>query len=256
MNKSTVIKSLALLFTLFGMPAFVHSADRGPSLLSHELCSYLTRKGIAVSCTTPYNPAGNGQVEKYNGTVWRAVTMACRSKNLPIKYWQDVLPDALYSLRSLLCTATKGTPHERLLCFSRCSTSGCSIPSWLTIPGPVYMYLKCHVRTSKTEPLVDEVELIRVNSHYAHVRYPDGRETTLSSRHLESYGEPTDCLPPSVPIQPGPSLEGEPDPHPVSTPDSPEMEGIPAPPSTLDPDVPLRQSEHTRNPVDWLVLHF
>ena len=171
MNISTVIKCLSLLFTLFGMPAFVHS-DRGPSILSHELHSYLTGEGVAVSCTTPCNLSGNGQVEKYNGTVRRAVTMACRSKNLPIKYWQDVLPDALYSVRSLPCTATNETPHERLLCFALCSTSGCSIPSWLTILGPVYMYLKCHVRTSKTEPLVDEVELIGANSHYAHVTLP------------------------------------------------------------------------------------
>ncbi len=175
--------------TVIGMPTFVHS-DRGPSLLSHELHSYLTRKGIAVSCTIPCNPAGNGQVEKYNGTVWRAVTMACRSKNLPIKYWQDVLPDALYSLRSLLCTATNETPHERLLSLSRRSTSGCSVASWLTIPGIVYMYLKCHVRTSKTEPLVDEVELIGANSHYAHVSYPDGRETTVSTRHPAPTNKP------------------------------------------------------------------
>ena len=98
------------------MPDFVHSA-RGPSLVSHELHSYLTRKGVAVSRITPYNPTGIGQVEKYNGTVWRAVTMACRSKNLPIKYWQDVLPNALHSLGSLLCTATNKTPHERLLRF-------------------------------------------------------------------------------------------------------------------------------------------
>ena len=65
MNTSTVIKCLSLLFTLFGMPTFVHS-DRGPSLVSHELRSYLTGKGVAVSRTTPYNPAANGQVEKYN----------------------------------------------------------------------------------------------------------------------------------------------------------------------------------------------
>ena len=149
MNTSSVIKCLSLLFTLFRMPTFVHS-DRGPSLVSHELRSCLTGKRVAVSRTTPYNPAGNGQVEKYNGTVWRAVTMACRSKNLPIKYWLDILPDALHS--------------------------------WLTIPGPVY--LKRHVCTSKMELLVNEVELIGSNSHYAHVRYPDGRETTVSIRHL------------------------------------------------------------------------
>ncbi len=121
-----------------------------------------------------------------------------------------------------------------------------SVPYWLTIPGPVN--LKCHVRTSKTEPLVDEVELIGVNSHYAHVRYPDGRETTESTRHLAPCGEPTDRLTPSVPI--------EPDPHTVSTPDSSEMEGIPAPPSTPDPVVPLRWSERSRNQVDRLFIHF
>ena len=62
MNTSPVIKCLSLLFTLLGMPAFVHS-DRRPSLVIHELHSYLTGKGVAVSRTTPYNSAGNGQVE-------------------------------------------------------------------------------------------------------------------------------------------------------------------------------------------------
>ena len=83
--------------------------------------------------------------------------------------------------------------------------------------------------------------------------------TRMVGRQLYPLGiqrQPTNRLPPSVPIQPRPSLEREPAPHSLSTPDSSEMEGIPAPPSTLDPDVPLRQSEHTRNPVDWLVLHF
>ena len=132
--------------------------------------------------------------------------------------------------------------------------SGYSVPSWLTIPG--HVYLKLHVHTSKMELLVDEVELIGANSHYAHVRYPDDREVTVSTRNLAPCGETMDCLPPSVQIQPGPSLEGEPDPHSVSTPDSSEMGGIPASPSTPDPDVPLRRSERTQNPVDRLVLHF
>ena len=70
------------------------------------------------------------------------------------------------------------------------------------------------------------------------------------------YGQPTDSLPSSVPIQPEPSLEGEPDPNSVSTPDSSEMEGILAPHSTPDPDLPLRRSERTRNQVDRLVIHF
>ena len=143
-----------------------------------------------MSRTTPYNPPGNGQVEMYKGTIWRAITMACRSKNLSVKYWQDVLPDALHSLRSLHCTTTNEAPHERLLHSACRSTSGCSVPSWLTIPGPVH--LKHHVRTSKTEPLVDEVEDIGANSGYSHVRHLDGRETTVSTMHLATCGEPMD----------------------------------------------------------------
>ena len=54
-NANTVIECLSLLFSVFGMPAFVHS-DRGPSLFSHELRA---EKGVATSRIPPYNPAGN-----------------------------------------------------------------------------------------------------------------------------------------------------------------------------------------------------
>ena len=63
-STSTVIKCLTTLFSLFGMPAFVHS-DRGASFMSHELEAFLREKGVATSRI----PAGNGQVERYNGIV-------------------------------------------------------------------------------------------------------------------------------------------------------------------------------------------
>ena len=104
--------------------------------------------------------------------IWKAVSMSLKSKNLPLKNWQDVLPDVLHSARSLLCTATNETPHKRFFGFSRRSSAGASIPTWLATLGPVY--IKRQVRTSKMDPLVDEVELLQANPHYAHVRYPDG----------------------------------------------------------------------------------
>ena len=113
MTSNTVIKALCSLFSLFGMPSYIHS-DRGPSLISKELREFLTSRGISCSRTTPYNPEGNGQVEKTNHTIWRAVTLALKSKNLSQDHWQEVLPDVLHSVRSLLCTATNTTPHERL----------------------------------------------------------------------------------------------------------------------------------------------
>lgn len=66
--------------------------------------------------------------------------------------------------------------------YQRKSTNGVSIPTWLTTPGPVL--LKRHVRNSKYDPMVDEVNLLEANPQYAHVRFPDGREDTVSIKHL------------------------------------------------------------------------
>ena len=180
-SAKSVVKHLQELFAVFGMPAYMHS-DRGSAFMSSELKQFLHTKGIATSRTTSYNPAGNGQVEKLNGTIWQAITLALKTHKLPTNCWQEVLPDALHSIRTLLCTSTNETPHERLFNFQRRSTTGSSIPSWLATPGPVL--LKRYVRSSKFDPLVDEVQLIEANSQYAHIRYPDGREDTVALKHL------------------------------------------------------------------------
>ena len=96
-------------------------------------------------------------------------------------------------MRSLLCTATNETLHERFFGFPRKSSVGSSIPSWLLQPGP--FFVKCQVRTSKYDPLVDEVELVQANPHYAHVRYSDGRETTVAVKHLAPRGQEIVCQP-------------------------------------------------------------
>lgn len=155
--------------------------------MSYELRSFLTSNGVATSRTTPYNPRGNGQVERYNGIIWKTIMLALKSSNKETEQWEEVLDPALHSIRSLLCTATNATPHERMFNHPRRSFNGNSTPTWLTEPGPVLM--KKHVRTSKYDPLVEEVELIESNPEYAYVRFPDGRETTVSTRHLAPRGE-------------------------------------------------------------------
>ena len=45
-------------------------------------------------------------------------------------------------------------------------------------------FVKRFVRKSKSDPYVDEVELINVNPTYAEVRYPNGHEATVSIRDL------------------------------------------------------------------------
>lgn len=181
LSASTVINKLQFLFTVFGLPSYIHS-DRGSSFMSQELKTFLTTNGIATSRTTPYNPQGNGQAEKFVGTVWKTIELALRTKKLRIQQWELVVDEALHSIRSLLCTATNETPHERMFKHPRKSNNGCSTPSWLLTPGPVL--LRRNVRNSKYEPLVDEVTLLEANPEYAFVRLQDGRETTVSTRHL------------------------------------------------------------------------
>ena len=245
MTTSTVISCLCQLFVLFGMPAYIHS-DRGSSFMSRELREFLTSKGIATSRTTSYNPQGNGQTERYNGIIWKAITMALKSRDLSTKCWQIVLPDALHSIRSLLSTATNVTPHERLFNFARRSSTGGSLPTWLCMPGPVL--LKRHVRHSKAEPLVDQVELLQANPQFAYVRYPDGRETTVSIRHLAPAGESTEGerldRPDNVPA----SVD-EPRLTPIEVPasvDEPRLAPIEVPAEQSDGDYQLRRSERVR----------
>lgn len=104
----------------------------------------------------------------HNGTIWRTITLVLKDKGLPLTSWEAVLPDALHSIRSLLCTARNVTPHERLFNYNRKSTTGSTIPSWLSSPVPVYA--KQHVRNSKFDLIVEKAELIEANPGYAFVR--------------------------------------------------------------------------------------
>ena len=72
MTSSTVTQCFNQLFSLFGMPEMVHN-DRGTDFLSEETQNYLLSKSIATSKTSRYNPKGNGQVERLNGTLWKTV---------------------------------------------------------------------------------------------------------------------------------------------------------------------------------------
>ena len=185
MSAPSLIKCFTDLFSLFGMPAFIHS-DRGSSFMSTEFKNFLHEKGVATSRTTPYNSRGNGQVKRLSGTIWKTISIALKSHETDVSNWEQFLPQALNCVRSLLCIATNSTPHERMFSFNRRSTSGTSLPTWLTKSGMVLM--RKNVRLSKYEPLVEEVELLECNPQYAHVRHANGKESTVSIRHLAPPG--------------------------------------------------------------------
>ena len=227
LTSTTVSQCFIQLFTMFGLPNYVHS-DQGSSFLSRELRSFLSSRGIGSSNTTAYNPRGNGQVERENQTVWKSILLALKTKGLPVSRWQEVLPEVLHSIRSLLCTATNATPHERLFNFPRKATAGVSLPGWLTKPGPVFV--KCHARARKSDPIVEEAELVHANPNYAFVKFPDGREKTVSLRDLA----------PAVESQPPPREHpAQEQPEVPPRPDVPPWPDVPPLPETqLPPVVP------------------
>ncbi|XP_003369679.1 conserved hypothetical protein [Trichinella spiralis] len=92
--------------------------------------------------------------------VWKTIQLALKSQGLPTEQWPAVLPDALHAL------FLDDLP--------------------LVDQYPCDFWTK-HVRDSKTDLLV-EVRLLEVNPTYAYVRFPDGRESSVSTRHLAPTG--------------------------------------------------------------------
>jgi len=149
--------------------------------MSRELKEFFRKRGVATSRSAPYHPQGNGQCERANQTIWRTIRLILPSQSLPEDRWEEVLPKALHSIRSLICVTTNETSQERLFSFPRRAMMGTSMPTWLMSPGPVL--LRRFVRT-KGEPLCDEVELLEANPTCTHVRYTNGNESTVSTSDL------------------------------------------------------------------------
>ena len=180
LKASTIIEKLNDLFCMFGLPSNVHT-DQGTNFMSYEFKSWLHSLGDPTSRTTRYNPRGNGQVERYNGIIWKTIVLALRAQKLSLTHWEYVLPIVLHSIRSLLCTTTNCTPHKRMFRHDRKSFNDVSLPSWVK-PGPIYV--KNHNRNDKSDLLVEEAELLEANPQYAYVRLEDGRETPVSLQDL------------------------------------------------------------------------
>ena len=128
-STAVVINCLLELFSLFGCPNSIHS-DRGLQFESTEFRTFLLQNGIIKTRSTPYHPQGNGQCERINGNLCKTISFCLRSNNLGKDQWIRALPQALASMRSLLCTATSTTPHDRMFLFPRNSKFGTRLPSF------------------------------------------------------------------------------------------------------------------------------
>lgn len=97
--------------------------------------------------------------------------------------------DGLDSIRSLLCTSINCAPQERLFDCQRKSSYGVGVPGWLMNHERVLVrrFIK-----NKSEPLVEEVDLLGSNQSCAHVRFSNGREDIVTISDLAPLYE-NDC---------------------------------------------------------------
>ena len=149
----SVIKSLDLLFTLTGMPGYMHS-DRDVSFMSNELRDYLSQKGVATSKTTPYYQTRNAQIEQFISTIWKLILLAIRSWNVTEKYSELILSKVLHSAKLLLCTSTNTTLQEHFFAFPHHLSHSRSLPSWLMSPGLILLWR--FIRNSKIDTYVEK----------------------------------------------------------------------------------------------------
>ena len=96
---------------------------------------------------------------------------------------ESILPLALHSIKTLLCTARNATPHERFFAFARRSIFGeKQLPTWLCEEGPVLW--RNFNRKSKNDPIAKEVTLINSNPNYALISDDRGVRNTVALRDL------------------------------------------------------------------------
>lgn len=102
------------IFMRYGIPHQIHT-DAARTFTGNLFREVGRRLGVKVTDTTGYHPSGNGQIERAHrdlGNMLRAMAGDDAAK------WDEVLPAALFAMRTHRHAATGLTPYELL--FGRC----------------------------------------------------------------------------------------------------------------------------------------
>ena len=95
------------IFCRFGLPESIHS-DMAKVFESHLYLEVGKMLGYEITNTTGYNPKGNGQVERVHKDLGE--TLRALLQDNPDE-WELMLPQALFSIRTAVCTSTNLTPY-------------------------------------------------------------------------------------------------------------------------------------------------
>lgn len=104
-----IVMALENLFTTHGLPISV-TTDNGPQFVSDEFSQFLREQGVEQHFTTPLWPQANGEVERQNRTIMKAIR-AAQTEN---KDWKGELNTFLLAYRSTPHQVTGVSPAELL----------------------------------------------------------------------------------------------------------------------------------------------
>ena len=109
-DAGTIIKCLEYTFRTHGLPETLRS-DNGPPFASREFKGFLEYLAIDHKKGIPYWPQSDGEVERLNKTLLKAIRIA----QLQGKDWKREVQDFLFQYRSTPHTVTPLSPAELLM---------------------------------------------------------------------------------------------------------------------------------------------
>ena len=107
--KTAITKLHKEVFTRFGLPEQIHS-DRGGPFVSADFKDFLKSLKIQQTWTPAYNPKSN-PVERAHRTLGDTLKRLIRDRP---SQWPELLPAALFSMRTSVCRVTNTTPYRLL----------------------------------------------------------------------------------------------------------------------------------------------
>lgn len=219
-SSEKIIRCLDAHFARYGVPKTLRT-DNGSNLVSEEMEEYLTEMGIKHKRTTPLWPRANGEVERQNRSLLKAMRVAHAEK----RNWRTELNKFLLAYRSTAHTTTGKSPAE-LLFGRNLSTKLPDIGERGEIDDPREQQVKDHdaerkqsaadyadKRYQSTERQLETGDLVllekkkedklspsyesepyKVTARYGdqvHIESPQGVEYKRNIKHLKQFHQPT-----------------------------------------------------------------
>ncbi len=105
-----IIQFLMKVFSRHGIPEILIT-DNGPQFRSDKIKSFLDLYGVYVHFTAVYHPESNGEVENRNKEIGKYLRLLCNKNS---ERWDEILPSALWALRTCKNETTKFSSFELL----------------------------------------------------------------------------------------------------------------------------------------------